>query len=58
MSPLKFFILRYFNVPGSYFSNNLGEGHLPETHLISLALEAAHQNSIFKIYGDNYQTTY
>ena len=54
---LNFVILRYFNVSGSDFSNNLGEAHLPETHLIPLALEAAHQNSIFKIYGDNYQTT-
>ena len=54
---LNFVILRYFNVSGSDFSNNLGEAHLPETHLIPLALEAAYQNSIFKIYGDNYKTT-
>ena len=53
---INFVILRYFNVSGSDFSSHLGEAHLPETHLIPLALEAAYQNSIFKINGDNYQT--
>ena len=54
---LNFVTLRYFNVSGSDFLNQIGEAHLPETHLIPLALEAAHQSSIFKIYGDNYQTS-
>ena len=53
---ISFISLRYFNVSGSDFSSQIGEAHLPETHIIPLALEAAYQNSVFKINGNDYNT--
>lgn len=51
-------ILRYFNVAGAYIDDNLivGEDHNPETHLIPLAIKALMSESIFNIYGDDYDT--
>ena len=53
---INFISLRYFNVSGSDFLSQIGEAHSPETHIIPLALEAAYQNSIFKINGNDYNT--
>ena len=53
---ISFISLRYFNVSGSDFLSQIGEAHSPETHIIPLALEAAYQNSIFKINGNDYNT--
>jgi UDP-glucose 4-epimerase len=53
---LKFVALRYFNACGA--TENLGEHHAPETHLIPLVLYAA-QGKIphISIFGDDYPTT-
>jgi len=52
---LKFVALRYFNAAGA--SQQLGEHHDPETHLIPLVLKAA-QGDIdhVAIFGNDYQT--
>lgn len=46
--------LRYFNVAGAY--GRYGERHVPETHIIPLALEAAAVRRPFTLYGDDYPT--
>ena len=53
---INFISLRYFNVSGSDFLNEIGEVHSPETHVIPLALESIKKNGIFNIYGDDYNT--
>ncbi len=53
---INFISLRYFNVAGCDFSYEIGEAHDPETHIIPLALNAAHNNSVFNIYGSDYST--
>lgn len=46
---------RYFNAAGA--TEDLGERHSPETHLIPLILEAAAgERSAFEIYGEDYDT--
>jgi UDP-glucose 4-epimerase len=47
--------LRYFNAAGA--TENCGEDHDPETHLIPLVLKAAiGKRSFIEIYGDDYPT--
>jgi UDP-glucose 4-epimerase len=47
--------LRYFNAAGA--TEDLGEDHRPETHLLPRLLAAASgPNSSFEIYGDDYPT--
>lgn len=46
--------LRFFNVAGSY--QDAYERHNPETHIIPLALAAAHQQKPFTLFGDDYPT--
>jgi UDP-glucose-4-epimerase GalE len=64
---LLFAALRYFNACGADASNEIGEAHLPETHLIPLVIQAAlkqnmvdeyeKENKTFlRIYGDDYPT--
>ncbi|HTH45274.1 MAG TPA: NAD-dependent epimerase/dehydratase family protein, partial [Oxalicibacterium sp.] len=49
--------LRYFNAAGADPDGMLGEQHVPETHLIPLALRAAMgQVNHFTLYGDDYDT--
>jgi UDP-glucose 4-epimerase len=49
--------LRYFNAAGADPESEIGEWHVPETHLIPLALEVACQKaSHINIFGDNYPT--
>jgi UDP-glucose 4-epimerase len=49
--------LRYFNAAGSDPDNELGEVHLPETHLLPLALQvAAGSRQQLDIYGNDYPT--
>jgi len=54
---LKSVILRYFNAAGAHPSGTIGEWHVPETHLIPLALRAAAgiQDSV-EIHGTDYPT--
>ena len=51
-------IFRYFNAAGADPNGDLGENHLPETHLIPLAFDAAIKKIPYlKIYGDDYPTS-
>ena len=52
---LKYTALRYFNAAGA--SENFGEDHSPETHLIPIILQAAMgQRKNVAIYGNDYPT--
>jgi UDP-glucose 4-epimerase len=52
---LRFVALRYFNAAGA--SNQYGEDHQPETHLIPLVLQAARgEIQHVSVFGDNYAT--
>lgn len=54
---LRFAILRYFNAAGADPMGRLGEHHLPESHLIPLALHAAvGERDSLTIYGRDYPT--
>jgi UDP-arabinose 4-epimerase len=49
--------LRYFNAAGADPAGELGEKHLPETHVIPLALmAAAGQRAALDVYGTDYDT--
>jgi UDP-arabinose 4-epimerase len=49
--------LRYFNAAGADPQCRIGEAHVPETHVIPLALEAAYRDpTAFKIFGTDYPT--
>jgi UDP-glucose 4-epimerase len=48
--------LRYFNAAGADPDGQLGEVHVPETHLIPLVLQAALTGRAFDVYGDDYPT--
>ncbi|MDB5038377.1 MAG: UDP-glucose 4-epimerase GalE [Bacteriovoracaceae bacterium] len=55
--PLKYMILRYFNVAGACPKGLLGEAHEPETHLIPRILLAALGEADFvSIFGTDYET--
>lgn len=52
---LRYAALRYFNASGA--SENFGEDHKPETHLIPLVLQVAQgKRDKIMIYGDDYET--
>jgi UDP-glucose 4-epimerase len=52
---LRYASLRYFNAAGA--SENFGEDHDPESHLIPIALQAAAgSRAIVEVYGDDYPT--
>jgi len=49
--------LRYFNAAGADPDGELGERHIPETHLIPLILQAASgRRDDIKVFGDDYET--
>jgi len=49
--------LRYFNAAGADPDGELGERHVPETHLIPLILQAASgRRGDIKVFGDDYAT--
>jgi len=53
--PINYTCLRYFNAAGA--TDNAGECHSPETHLIPLVLDAASgQRSEITVFGDDYPT--
>jgi UDP-glucose 4-epimerase len=52
---LKWIALRYFNAAGAA-SEERGEDHDPETHLIPLVLKAAAEGGEVQIFGDDYPT--
>jgi UDP-glucose 4-epimerase len=52
---LKYAALRYFNAAGA--TENFGENHNPETHLIPLVLQVAQgKRDLIKIFGNDYPT--
>ena len=54
---LAYIFLRYFNVAGAHSSENIGEWHSPETHLIPNILSAAFRKTTpFSLYGNDYPT--
>lgn len=54
---LKSVCLRYFNAAGADPDGELGEWHIPETHLIPLVLEvAAEKREHITIFGQDYNT--
>ena len=54
---LSYSCLRYFNAAGADPDGELGESHMPETHLIPLVLEAAAgMRESVSIYGTDYPT--
>jgi UDP-glucose 4-epimerase len=55
-SNLKYGILRFFNAAGADIENGLIEKHVPETHVIPLAIQTALSGGTFKIFGDSYDT--
>jgi UDP-glucose 4-epimerase len=51
-------VFRYFNAAGAHPDGDLGEDHVPETHLIPLVLDTmAGRKPYLQIYGDDYPTT-
>ena len=55
--PLSFMTLRYFNAAGADPDGEIGECHVPETHVIPLLLDvAAGTTRQFTIFGDDYPT--
>lgn len=53
----KYVSLRYFNAAGAYHTGEIGESHVPETHLIPLVLQVAlGQRDKINIYGHDYPT--
>ncbi|EDX85890.1 UDP-glucose 4-epimerase [Synechococcus sp. PCC 7335] len=53
---LKSVCFRYFNAAGADPSGDLGEDHMPETHLIPLVLAAAQKRDSVSIFGKDYPT--
>ena len=55
--PLKWIALRYFNASGSDPDGEIGECHVPETHVIPLVLDvAAGRRDAFTVFGTDYPT--
>ncbi|MCP8617552.1 UDP-glucose 4-epimerase GalE [Salirhabdus salicampi] len=54
---LRYVVLRYFNVAGAHPTEDIGEDHQPETHLIPIILEVAlNKREKIMIFGDDYNT--
>ena len=55
--PLKYTVLRYFNAAGADFDGEIGESHVPETHLIPLICQAAYgTGKPLTVFGQDYDT--
>lgn len=56
-SNFKYKIFRYFNVAGASTTEDIGEDHNPETHLIPIILEVARgKREELTVFGDDYNT--
>ena len=54
---LRFVSLRYFNACGAHKSGEIGEAHIPETHLIPLILQVPNgKREAISIFGTDYPT--
>lgn len=51
-----FVCLRYFNACGDALDGSMGEAHIPETHIIPLAINSLISGNTFKIFGNDYDT--
>jgi UDP-arabinose 4-epimerase len=50
-------LLRYFNAAGADHDGEIGEAHLPETHLVPLAIQAAlERDRPISVFGKDYPT--
>jgi UDP-glucose-4-epimerase GalE len=50
-------VLRYFNAAGGDVAAGCGERHVPETHLVPLAIDAAHRGDRpLQLFGDDWPT--
>jgi len=55
--PLRYTILRYFNAAGADFDGEIGESHVPETHLVPLICQAAYgTGKPLTVFGTDYDT--
>lgn len=55
-SKISFAALRYFNAAGAALDGSMGESHMPETHIIPLAIKAALKREPFSLFGRDYST--
>lgn len=53
---MSYVCLRYFNACGSALDGSMGEAHIPETHIIPLAIKAVIEKKEFSLYGTDYNT--
>ena len=54
---IRYVSLRYFNAAGADLEGELGEEHVPETHLIPLVIQSALGQTLYvEIYGTDYPT--
>lgn len=53
---LQYVVLRYFNAAGADPEAEIGEKHIPETHLIPLVLDAAAKGKSITVFGNDYDT--
>lgn len=54
---IKYVALRYFNVAGAESSGEIGEDHVPETHLIPNILKSTiNEKSCVTLFGNDYKT--
>ncbi len=53
---LNFASLRYFNASGASINGEMGEDHLPESHLIPNAINSILNKTQFTLYGSDYPT--
>ena len=53
---INFCIFRYFNASGADSDSEVGESHVPETHLVPNVINACEKNKIVKVFGNNYKT--
>ncbi|NGX31091.1 MAG: UDP-glucose 4-epimerase [Chlamydiae bacterium] len=54
---LNFVIFRFFNAAGASFDLDIGEKHLPETHLIPRVIDALLHDRPITLFGDDYKTS-
>lgn len=53
---MKYIIFRYFCAAGADLQHNIGERHIPETHVIPVLIKKALNHQCFSLYGDDYDT--
>ncbi len=54
---IKNICLRYFNAAGASLDGSLGEDHVPESHLIPVAIRSAIEGAEFSLFGNDYDSS-